>query len=107
MEPVARPSEPSTVPSSNAMTGSKAETPGGIELACHANGQALNIQRYGDRSREDLAPRPWDVLINEPLIQATLPTAVVGLMALVLLLMDPLYPRLCRWLRRIGDVSRR
>ncbi|MEQ5802001.1 hypothetical protein [Halomonas sp. H10-9-1] len=81
--------------------------PGGIELACHANGQALNIQRYGDRSREDLAPRPWDVLINEPLIQATLPTAVVGLMALVLLLLDPLYPRLCRRLRRTRDAMRR
>ncbi|MEQ5801990.1 hypothetical protein [Halomonas sp. H10-9-1] len=47
------------------------------------------------------------MLINEPLIQATLPTAVVGLMALVLLLLDPLYPRLCQRLGHIGDVNSR
>lgn len=68
----------------------------GIELACHASGRSLAIGRYGDRSRDDLAPRPWDVLINEPSMQAILPMAITGLFVLLLRLLDGLYPRLCR-----------
>lgn len=71
----------------------------GIKLACHARGRSLAIGRYGDISRNDLAPRPWDVLINEPSMQATLPLAITGLFILVLRLLDRLYPWLCHWLR--------
>jgi len=69
----------------------------GIELACHASGTSLDIGSYSDSSRRDIAPRPWDVLINEPSMQATLPLAITGLFVLVLRLLDGLYPRLCRW----------
>ncbi|XKE46952.1 hypothetical protein LG302_07400 [Halomonas organivorans] len=68
----------------------------GIELACHASGRTLAIGRYGDNSRNDLAPRPWDVLVNEPSMQAILPLAISGLFVLMLRLLDGLYPRLCR-----------
>ncbi|MBZ9556917.1 MULTISPECIES: hypothetical protein [unclassified Modicisalibacter] len=76
----------------------------GIELACHASGRSLDIGSYSDSSRRDLAPRPWDVLINEPSMQATLPLAITGFFVLVLRLLDSLYPRLCRW---IGDTVAR
>ncbi|MBF7052515.1 hypothetical protein IOC61_04190 [Halomonas sp. KAO] len=69
---------------------------GGIDLSCHANGQALSILRYGDRSRDSLAPRPWDVLINEPSMQVVLPLAITGLFVFALRLLDGCYPRLCR-----------
>ncbi|MFG6179581.1 hypothetical protein ACGTN6_20270 [Halomonas sp. THAF12] len=75
---------------------SKALEGKGIDLACHASGRSLAIGRYGDISRNDLAPRPWDVLINEPSMQATLPLAITGLFILVMRLLDGLYPRLCR-----------
>ena len=78
---------------------SKALEGKGIDLACHASGRSLAIGRYGDISRNDLAPRPWDVLINEPSMQATLPLAITGLFILVMRLLDGLYPRLCRRLR--------
>ncbi|TDA95488.1 hypothetical protein [Halomonas marinisediminis] len=73
---------------------------GGIELSCHANGQALSILRYGDRSRDSLAPRPWDVLINEPSMQVVLPLAITGLFVFALRLLDGCYPGLCRRLGR-------
>lgn len=77
----------------------KALDGGGIDLSCHANGRALSITRYGDRSRDNLAPRPWDVLINEPSIQVVLPLAITGLFVFVLRLLDGCYPWLCR---RVG-----
>lgn len=74
---------------------------GGIELSCHANGQALSILRYGDRSRDSLAPRPWDVLINEPSMQVVLPLAITGLFVFALRLLDGCYPGFCRRLGRV------
>jgi hypothetical protein len=71
----------------------------GIELACHASGRSLAIGRYGDRSRNDLTPRPWDILINEPSMQVILPLVITGLFALLLRLLDRLYPKLCQ---RVG-----
>lgn len=76
----------------------KAQDGNGIELACHASGRLLAIGRYGDRSRNDLAPRPWDILINEPSMQVILPLVISGLFALLLRLLDGLYPKLCQWM---------
>nr|WP_298249025.1 hypothetical protein [uncultured Halomonas sp.] len=75
----------------------------GMELSCHANGRALSITRYGDRSRDRMAPRPWDVLINEPSIQVLLPLAITGLFVFMLRLLDGGYPWLCR---RLGRADR-
>lgn len=82
----------------------KAMNGSGIELSCHANGQALSITRYGDRSRDSLAPRPWDVLMNEPSMQVVLPLAITGLFVFALRLLDGCYPWLCR---RVGRQSGR
>ncbi|TLF47240.1 hypothetical protein FEI13_16320 [Halomonas urmiana] len=79
----------------------------GIDLACHASGRSLAISRFGARIGS-LQPRPWDVLANEPSMQAILPLGLTALFALFHRLLDSLYPRLCGWtnkhLRRLGVI---
>ncbi|HLV18812.1 MAG TPA: hypothetical protein VKY70_15255 [Pseudomonas sp.] len=71
----------------------------GIDLACHASGRSLQISRFGERSGS-LQPRPWDVLINEPSLQAVMPLAFTALFALIQRLLDGAYPRLRGWAHR-------
>ncbi|MGJ7457358.1 hypothetical protein [Halomonas sp. RA08-2] len=77
----------------------------GIDLACHASGRSLAISRFGARTGS-LEPRPWDVLANEPSMQAILPLALTALFALIQRLLDGVYTRLSgqagKLLRRLG-----
>lgn len=71
----------------------------GIDVACHASGRSLAISRFGERSGS-LQPRPWDVLVNEPSMQAIMPLAFTALFALIQRVLDGIYPKLGAWARR-------